>query len=503
MATAIAAQLDGAETKQPEPLPLIGESGQAAPYPVAALGPWMKTAVQGIAALAYVPPSMAAASVLSAASLALQGHADVRLPTGQYRPISLFMVTVAESGDRKSTADEYAMRAVSDYQRELNEEYAVEKAKVATALDAWNETRKATITSNKSRGRDALADALAAIGPKPAEPMEPVMVARSGTTQGLIKLMEKARPSIGLMSDEGGFGMTDDARLHTISTLSDCWDGKPLQRLTAGEGSSLVYGRRLTFHLMVQPSVSARLMGDPEAKGQGFLSRILPTQPESLAGTRIVSPGHVADPAHERGVEGFRSRLAMILRAALPFDVQANALRPRYIALNEEATARWWAFYNECELQVGPGGDLEEVKGFVGKIAEQAARLAANLALFEQGVKLEVIDADIMERAIILARFYLSEAARMIGVAPVDQVVTEAHLLSNWLRDKWPENLISLAAAGRFAPNQLRKLNADRLRRVMEVLERNYHVSARLPNGGPVKGKHAAEVWRVTNRARP
>ncbi len=46
--------------------------------------------------------AICAQSVQAAATLAVQGHADVELPTGHARPVSGFYVTVAATGDRKS-----------------------------------------------------------------------------------------------------------------------------------------------------------------------------------------------------------------------------------------------------------------------------------------------------------------------------------------------------------------------------------------------------------------
>jgi len=57
-----------------------------------------------------VPAAMAAQSVLASAALAAQPHADAQLPTGQSRPLSLFFVTLAPSGDRKSTSDNEAVK---------------------------------------------------------------------------------------------------------------------------------------------------------------------------------------------------------------------------------------------------------------------------------------------------------------------------------------------------------------------------------------------------------
>ena len=51
------------------------------------------------------------------------GHADVLLPYGQTRPLSLYLVTVAASGDRKSTADNEALWPVRKREKALKEQH--------------------------------------------------------------------------------------------------------------------------------------------------------------------------------------------------------------------------------------------------------------------------------------------------------------------------------------------------------------------------------------------
>jgi Protein of unknown function (DUF3987) len=92
-----------------EPLPLFPPLSEPEPYPVDALGATLSRAAKAIASKAQVPTAMAAQSVLAAASLAVCAHADVMMPYGQGRPLSLFFATVAVSGDRKSTADNEAL----------------------------------------------------------------------------------------------------------------------------------------------------------------------------------------------------------------------------------------------------------------------------------------------------------------------------------------------------------------------------------------------------------
>jgi hypothetical protein len=58
-----------------------------------------------------------AQSALSVASLAVQGLADVET-LGGYRPVSLFCLTIAQSGERKSSCDAPLMTELREFERE-------------------------------------------------------------------------------------------------------------------------------------------------------------------------------------------------------------------------------------------------------------------------------------------------------------------------------------------------------------------------------------------------
>lgn len=493
-----------ATSSAPQPIALMAERSRSGEYPTDSLGPVMAAAVLATVKHSYVPTAIAAQSCLAAVSLAVQGHFDVVLPTGQVRPTSLHLVTVAESGDRKSASDDQMMQPIWEYQDSLETEHTARKNDVAMAQAAWDETRKAITQREKSRGMDALETAYRELGPRPEGAVDPTIVVRTGTTQAMMKRFTSCRPSIGLMSDEGGswlggYGMTEDNRLLTISTLSDFWDGKSVQINTAGEGFTALRGRRLAFHLMIQPVLAGRLLGNAEAQGQGFLSRLLVAQPESLAGTRFVVPEERDDAAYRREVAPYRERLGQIIAAPMSTLEGTSVLQPRALPLSAQATAMWWAFYNGIEARLGPDGDLKEVKGFVGKLPEQAARIATVLTVFHKGQNVTEVDAKTMARGIALAEFYLTEAVRLFGQGAVNPDLEAAQLLSDWLRDKWKENLISVTAISQHGPSKVRK-GGDYVKGLIDILVRHDHLSDRLPNGGMIGGKKARDCWRVLVR---
>ncbi len=495
-----ASKLNDNEFTQPEPEPLMPEKGAQKAYPAGCMGSVLYGAVRGISKLAFVPESLAAQSVMAACSLAVQAHFNVILPTGQTRPSSLFLVSVAESGDRKSTSDDMAMRAIHEFEGELIKEHISLAEQASMEQMAWDEVKRHTTNKHKSQGKDALEQAYRDLGSRPESPLEPTLIVRTGTTQGLLKRFMTTRPSLGLMSDEGGswlggYGMSEDNRLQTISTLSDFWDGKNIQMLTSGEGFTALRHKRLTFHIMVQPIVADRLLGDPEALGQGFLSRLLVSHPESLAGTRFVNPEDLHDPDSHSRVDEFQSRLAAIVSAELPIDPDTLCLQPTALRLDEKATRLWWDFYNTIEARLGPDGDLQLVKGFVGKLPEMAARMAAVLTGFQEGKAAQSIGAVTMQNAIEIAQFYLSEALRLFGQTHAPKDTSDAQLLSDWLRDKWSENLVSAAAISRSGPSIFRSCT-DQIKKLLEVLERHHHIT-QVPNGGMVSGKKVKTAWRV------
>jgi len=103
------------------PQPLVRETPKGQPYPVDALGP-LKRVVEAVHDKTQAPIAIAAQSALSVASLAVQGFADVQT-LGGYAPCSLFCLTIAQSGERKSGCDKLLMQGVREYEADATAEY--------------------------------------------------------------------------------------------------------------------------------------------------------------------------------------------------------------------------------------------------------------------------------------------------------------------------------------------------------------------------------------------
>ena len=424
------------------PQPLLRPIPPGEPYPAGALGP-LREAVEAAQRQTQAPIAIAGQSALAMASLAVQAHADVATLAGT-APLSLFALTVARSGERKSTVDRLFMAGLREHEREAARAHRDDVASHADALAIWKcERERILADAKKGKGeRQAAARAdLDALGAEPRPPLAPNLTATEPTFEGLVKLYIAGQPALGLFSDEGaqflgGHAMNADNRLKTIAGLSSLWDGAPINRTRGGDGTVTLLGRRLAAHLLVQPVAARPLLADPVAMGQGFLARFLIAEPVSAIGTRFVTDT-TPEPAPALAAYASRLRAALAAeRPTAPDDPQE--LRPRTLPFSAEARTHLVAFHNVVEAAQAPGGNLAHVTPFASKAAEQAARIAGVLTLWADLDAAEVTGPTMVD-AIELAQFHLGEARRLAEAAVVSGPTERAEALRAWIVERWPE----------------------------------------------------------------
>lgn len=490
----IRAAMDQAKTVETEPpRPLMRPVGVPEAFPIQAMEGVLKGAADGIVDIVQVPDAMACQSVLAAATLATQGLANVELPTGQRRPLSGFFITVAGSGERKSASDGLASDPVRDHEECLRQQYEADRIDYELTKDAYDGDRRRAVNIDKKEERS---NRIEALGCPPAPPQEPTMICTEPTIEGLYRLLAEGQPTIGLFSSEGGqfiagHGMADDNRLKTAAALSSLWDGEPVRRVRHGDGTTTLFGRRLSMHLMAQPDAAARWLADPVLADQGLLSRLLTVAPASLAGSRA---WHDPDPASRAALNLYNARLGAIFQRPLPMKEGAKeGLSPRVLSLSPDARKAWTAFYNMIERQLLPDGELRPIMGLANKLPECATRLAAVLTLVDD-VEASILSLDHLERGIALAEHYASEALRLHGTARINPDLQAAARLLTWLRDKWTEPLVSVVECYHLGPRALRSKRQSE--KMLAILEDHGWIT-RLETNAYIKGKKRQQVWRI------
>jgi hypothetical protein len=121
--------------------PLIRHLEAPSRFPIDALGPVLAPAAQAIIERTQCAPATAGNAVLAAGALAAQVHRDVRLPHGQVTPLSLFIATICESGERKTSADQLALAAVREAEADLRTTHRKAYLTYINQRDAYNAQR--------------------------------------------------------------------------------------------------------------------------------------------------------------------------------------------------------------------------------------------------------------------------------------------------------------------------------------------------------------------------
>ncbi len=490
------------EAELEPPQPLMRAMPPAPKYPVEALPRTLRDAAEAIHDKIQAPMAICANSVFAAAALAVQGHCDIELPTGQVKPTSIFLLTVAASGERKTSADREALQPIFKRERALRVDRDRLRLKYANKKEQWDEARKVAKAEAKER-HSRISAALDDLGPPPTPPLDPMMLCDEPTIEGLHKLLERGQPSVGIFASEGGrfiggHGMSEDAKLRTAGGLSQAWDGDPIRRVRAVDGALFLAGRRVSMHLMAQPDVAALLLNDRLLASQGLLSRFLPAAPDSTVGTRFWKEIR-SDTA--KALLRYSNRLEEILETPLPLGMEEeetsvgtrNELAPRLLPLSPDARKLWIKYADEIERAMRPGGYLEPIRAAANKAPEQAARLAAIMALLED-LEIEAVPAVDMKSAIDLMDYYLGEARRLQDAAGVSPELMLADRTLEWLRESWAEEFVSVVDIYQRGPRAVRtKAKAMQIAGILE----GHGALVRVEGPLMVRGKPRQEVWRI------
>ena len=477
-----------------EPEPLVRALPPPEPFPMEALGEVLGGAARVMAEVIQAPEAISGQAVLAAADLAVQAYANLVID-GRESSVSEFFLTIAETGERKTAVDNAALWPIRKYQRKLTERYEAEFGEYKRDCEAFEKAKKEVLQEEAGGGYEAKKRALGQLGDGPQDPVKPFLTCDDPTYEGLVKLLAVGRPSIGIFSDEGGrfiggHGMKQENQLKTAAGLSHLWDGRAISRVRAGDGTALLPGRRVSFHLMAQPEVAQLMLSNTLLLEQGLLSRCLVTWPQSTAGSRLYRE---TDLYLSPEMGQYSARLLDILETPLPLaEGKQNELNPRPLPLEQDAKRAWIAFHDAVERKLAKGGTLETIKGLGNKAPEHAARLAAVLALVDD-LHVSSISLEWMKAGIALTTHYLNEALRLFNAGAVSPELARAQKLLTWIQEDRKRD-ITLVEVYRFGPNEIR--DAKTARATMGILEEHGWIIP-LEDGAEFEGSRRREAWRV------
>ena len=451
-----------------EPQDLI-EQAKAEPYPLDALPGAIRAAVAEVMGFVKAPTVLVASSALAALSVAAQAYADVKRADKLTGPCGLFLLTIADSGERKSTCDGFFTAPIRDYQEAQAETAKPLLAAYKADCESW-EARRAGMKDairTKAKASQPTSDLEAAMrrleGEKPEAPKVPRLLYGDTTPEALAFSLAKDWPAGGIVSAEAGlvFGahaMGRESAMRNMGLLNTLWDGVPLAISRKTSESFTVNGARLTIALQVQGETLRAFFtqSGPLARGIGFLARFLIACPQSTQGFRPFTEA----PAHWPALAVFHRRISAILDQAPPLSGKGG-LVPPLLSLSPEAKAAWVVFHDAIEGELAASGELYDVRDVAAKTADNAARLAALFHLFAGG--LGAITPEAFTSASQIVAWHLHEAQRFFSEIALPPELTNAIRLDTWLieycrRERAPT--VPIAKLQQCGPSGLRNKGA-------------------------------------------
>lgn len=450
--------------------PLGGVTGRTASYPISALGAHGSEVATALHEKFQAPLALCGQAVLCAMNTAVSSWGHVEAIHGGGVPLSLYLITVAQSGERKTAVDDAAQKGIRAYQKELSK-----------------------LLSRNEEARDSDAE-------EPARSAQ--IVVNEPTFEGLLRTMSVGPGFTVLSNDDaasffGGHAMSREKKQRTTAGLSQLWSGTKVHSPRADGRDVGVEDVPLSMSLMFQPYLNSQVFGDREMVEQGFLARVLPCYPKSTMGTRLFRECS----AHaEAQIAEFAVRVFDVLQEVRAHREMHVAPADRFasnlplLSLSREAKAVLIAFHDEIEIELAPGGKFERVRGFAGRATENATRLAGVVAIFDDvGVREVPVKAALA--ACELMRFYIEEFSNLLCLAKTQKDHSAAGELGAWMaRQFGAGGLGHDKEISQFGPPAFRK-KGDR-QEAMRLLC-DYGWIEILPKGTEVGGAKRAEAFRV------
>ena len=416
------------------------------PYPIEALPPVLLEAVLEYHPYGQQPLALVACAAIGNLALAAQARANVARDSTLSGPISLNFMTIAESGERKTTVDRAFGKAVRAWEREQKDAAAPDITAFKAAqqifeakMDGLRRGLSGASSGNGKFSPEALEQQIKDLQARePRPPLVVHLLYEDVTIETLLRDMAAGWPSSAWWSDEGGIvvgghSFSSEKATYAFACVNRMWDGTDItSRSRVTTGSFEVRGRRLTVSFAFQWTVLTQLIGTGQgaSRGTGFLARFLMALPESTMGTRF----YKEPPAELPMMRAYESMIRAQLESgyAIKEGSEDSEIDPPTLLLSRDAKIIWTRYYDDTERELQANGDFEDVKDFASKSADNAARLAALFHLARgRGTNESIADGD-MKSGCVIAAWHLNEARRIMGMQPSQQE-EEAQRLLTWL----------------------------------------------------------------------
>ncbi|WP_440993596.1 YfjI family protein [Cysteiniphilum litorale] len=460
------------------PIPLSHISAKQANYPLDALPDIIKDAIQSYAEYGQQPIPLLANSALSNVSLSCQGLANVARDDVLTSPVSMYFITVASSGERKTAADKVFGKGIEDWQDNTTKTMMPEYTRIKNEYTTWSIKRKGLLMMIRRLATqgyetdqyDGYYDQV--MLEEPEIPLLPKLKYEDITAEALSENLAKEYPSTSIWSDEAGIFLSSPSmqkdNTKFVALLNRLWDAQPIAIHRKTTGDIFIKDRRFTLNLMMQPLLLEQMLkkGDGINRKSGFLARTLLAYPASTMGNRYYKEPFKNVTEH---LDKFHRRIKTCLSNTQPVDKYGFGYIPT-LTFSKIAKEAWVKYFNYIETAIANEYHWQSIHDLASKASENIARLAALFHLFtgKQGTE---ISTDHIESAYQIIEWHLNEAKRIFGETKLTQVEHDAKLILDAIISK---NIVETTSREILRVTPVR--DKGRRDKAIKLLEKSHHL---------------------------
>lgn len=432
------------------------------PYPVQQFPPVLRNVIQALHNNTQIPVELIGNVVLAATSLTCQSLVEVIQPhTNMPEPCSLYLMTIAESGEGKTTINKQVMKPCYEFASGLIQQYEQHIVDYKHQFKLWK-IRQQALESNLRQaikkgysGENEEHEISKHAQNEPLRPPRPNFIYEDTTLKALVEGLGE-HPEAGFIYDEAITFFKSHLK-NNPGLLNKSWDGETFDFRRA-DGEIYQITPRLTFSLMSQPGVFMDYIKrhGVSARASGFLSRFLFAWIESSIGERnniqvAIETEHDLNVFYERAVE---------LLAQNKTQIPDTTVQKKRLTLTDDALVLWKENRVQIERKLAPSGEWEHIRDIASKASANTLRIAALFQYFYNDSS-ETIQSSVVECAIKIMNWYLEQADRIFyPMSERFQFEQDVRELHSWIMNRIRQN-----NGSSILKNDLEKYGPHRLRR--------------------------------------
>lgn len=366
-------KLEG-DWKAPIPFPKY----QLKEFPINCFPDWIREYILKLSECTQTAIDLAGTVALGVLASLCSKKWVVKIHDGWKEPLNLYVVVVAESGERKSPVFKALTGPINDFERSLE-------------------------------GTRLVVDDI--------------------TPEKLPVIMEKNNGRIAVLSSEGGiFDILTGLYSKKVNedVFLKAYDGEVIRVDRIERESIKVENPALTIAVTTQPIILNEIMSKYRLRNKGLLTRFLFSIPPSKVGSRKI----INEPVPNNIKLRYEQVLSQLFEATIP-------KQPDEILLTQEAIEFSNDFAKQLENRLN--GDLLDIKLWALKLHGNVIRIAGLLHIAEcigcENKEIRYINANTLNKAIEIGDYFIYHARPAFDQLFSDSRITAAKFVINWLKE--------------------------------------------------------------------